>query len=134
MRIGPSGHPTAALTMAVCAGNRCARDSRGVAIARQEGAYSWPRKAGSTMARDRQWKDVTRAVTDSCKVYPPVPGIECRDFLLSSEGLTPAQRQKALAELQAYQGQQKKYFLGYQANQALDFEADLKQYLDYHIN
>jgi len=45
-----------------------------------------------------------------------------------------AQRAKALEQLRQYETKQKANFLGYQANQALDFAGDLKEYLDFHIN
>jgi histidine decarboxylase len=72
--------------------------------------------------------------TDPCSVYPQVPKITCKDFQLPPTGLTDEQRAAALAQLQDYLAEQKSHFLGYQANQKLDYEADLKQYLNYHVN
>jgi histidine decarboxylase len=66
--------------------------------------------------------------------YPVVDGINSDLFQLPSEGLTDSRRRAALAELAAYQRRHKDAFLGYQANQALNFAAELAPYLDYHIN
>ncbi len=82
-------------------------------------------------------KNIVRATPptkDPDQVYPKVPGIDFKDFELSSEGLPQAQINKALAELLNYETLQKANFLGYQANQKLDFDSDLHQYLNYHIN
>jgi histidine decarboxylase len=70
---------------------------------------------------------------DSCSIYPPVPGITCDKFQLPPDGMSEEQRADALAELERYLSGQKANFLGYQANQALDYE-ELKRYLDYHVN
>jgi histidine decarboxylase len=71
---------------------------------------------------------------NSCEVYPQVKGICCDDFQLPSTGLTSDQRQKALLELNQYLVKQKANFLGYQANQKMDYAEDLGQYLNFHIN
>jgi histidine decarboxylase len=73
-------------------------------------------------------------IKDSCSTYPTVPGITYRNFELSPMGLTPAQRTDALNQLQQYELGQKTHFLGYQVNQNFNYEEDLKQYLNYHIN
>ena len=39
-----------------------------------------------------------------------------------------------MEEVFAYETRQKSNFLGYQANQALDFKTDLSEYLNYHVN
>ncbi len=62
------------------------------------------------------------------------PSITCKNFELSSTGLTAEQRKTALGQLQNYESRQKTYFLGYQVNQSLNYEEDLKPYLNYHIN
>jgi len=77
---------------------------------------------------------VSPPTQDSCAVYPAVPDITCSYFQLPATGLTPAQRAAALAQLQKYESTQQGCFLGYQTNQRLDYEDDLKQYLNYHIN
>ena len=75
---------------------------------------------------------------DPCEIYNRpetfVPGINCRDFQLPPEGLTPEQRQVALNQLYEYESRQQAHFLGYQTNQKLDYEDDLKQYLNFHLN
>lgn len=55
-------------------------------------------------------------------------------FKLHPEGLPELQRKTALEELKKYIDIQKENFLGYQANQNLSYENDLKDYLDIHIN
>ncbi len=77
---------------------------------------------------------VSPPTKDSCSTYPTVPGITCKNFELSSTGLTPEQRKTALVQLQNYESRQKTYFLGYQVNQSFNYEEDLKPYLNYHIN
>ncbi|MBD2255235.1 histidine decarboxylase [Nostoc parmelioides FACHB-3921] len=77
---------------------------------------------------------VSPPTKDSCSTYPTVPGISYRNFALSSTGLTPEQQSIALSQLQNYQFVQKNHFLGYQVSQSFNYEEDLKQYLNYHIN
>ena len=48
--------------------------------------------------------------------------------------MSARQRRRALAELAAYETRQKDHFLGYQANQKLDYEDDLSRYLNFHVN
>jgi histidine decarboxylase len=71
---------------------------------------------------------------DPCCTYDKVRGISCRDFQLDPNGLTPEQRQTALDQLYEYQSQQQSHFLGYQTNQKLDYEDDLKRYLNFFLN
>lgn len=68
------------------------------------------------------------------QLYPTVRGITVEDFHLPPTGLTEAQRAKALAQLNHYMSVQQANFLGYQVNQQLDYEHDLKQYLNCHVN
>jgi histidine decarboxylase len=77
---------------------------------------------------------VSPPTKDSCSTYPKVPGITCKNFALSSTGLTPEQRTAALSQLQNYESGQKTRFLGYQVNQSFNYQEDLQQYLNYHIN
>jgi histidine decarboxylase len=65
--------------------------------------------------------------------YPAVPGIDPSLFQLSPEGLSDRQRDTALAQARGYESVQRLQFLGYQANQKLNFE-NLKPYLDFHVN
>ncbi len=76
----------------------------------------------------------TPPTKDPNDVYPKVPRIDYNDFKLTSERMPQEQRQRALLELYEYETTQKSNFLGYQANQKLDFQEDLSQYLNYHIN
>lgn len=55
-------------------------------------------------------------------------------FELPPEGLNEEQRNKALDALNSFMKRQKKNFLGYQVNDKMDYENDLKQYLNMHIN
>lgn len=66
--------------------------------------------------------------------YPDVPGIDYENFILTQEKMDNVRRQRALEQLDAYETTQRENFLGYQANQKLDFENDLSKYLNYHIN
>ena len=68
-----------------------------------------------------------------CEVYPPVPGITCEDFQLPTMGMDPTQRQRALNQLRTFLTDKKRFFLGFQANQNLDFR-ELSEYLDFHVN
>jgi histidine decarboxylase len=77
---------------------------------------------------------VSLPTKDSCSTYPEVPGITYKNFALPATGLTPEQRTAALSQLQNYESGQKTRFLGYQVNQSFNYEEDLKQYLNYHIN
>ena len=77
---------------------------------------------------------VSSPTHDPCGLYDRVPGISCQNFQLPATGLTPEQRQMALEQLQQYQSAQQKHFLGYQTNQKLDYETDLKPYLNFLCN
>jgi len=76
---------------------------------------------------------VTPPTVDPNKVYPQVEGIDYPLFQLSADGTTPENRAAALAELLKYETTQRDNFLGYQANQKLDY-TDLSTYLDYQLN
>lgn len=69
-----------------------------------------------------------------CALYPDVPGIGCEMFQLSSGGLSEHKRRAALRQLQSYQTDQKSRLLGYQVNQNIDYDDDLKTFLNYHTN
>ncbi|MBP6563584.1 MAG: hypothetical protein KA214_08945 [Neisseriaceae bacterium] len=66
--------------------------------------------------------------------YPEVEGIDSSLFQLSEEALSPEDRAEAMAQLKAYVATKKQFFLGYQANQALDYAGELDQYLDVQLN
>jgi histidine decarboxylase len=67
---------------------------------------------------------------DPCQIYPQVPGINCDLFRLPA---TPDNYCQALEQLKTYIESVKPFFMGYQANQKLDFE-HLSPYLNCHIN
>ncbi|WP_053067945.1 pyridoxal-dependent decarboxylase [Xenorhabdus khoisanae] len=55
-------------------------------------------------------------------------------FKLSENGLTNAERGKALTELDSYVKQTREKFLGYQTNQEFHYSSELSQYLDVQLN
>lgn len=57
-----------------------------------------------------------------------------RDFYLPPEGLSEEQQREALEKFDLNLAGRKADFLGYQANQALRYQADLAKYLDCQIN
>jgi histidine decarboxylase len=66
--------------------------------------------------------------------YPEVEGINHDDFILTADGLPKKQIERALRQIYTYESLQKLNFLGYQANQNFDFQTDLSEYLNYHVN
>ena len=76
----------------------------------------------------------SKPTIDPSKVYPKVPGIDPELLKLTPEGMSEEQRKKALKMIAEYEKTQHDNFLGYQANQAVDFQEDLSQYMNYHVN
>lgn len=66
--------------------------------------------------------------------YPPVPGIDTKLFALGENSLPTSQFNEALNQLRAYTQLYKSHFMGYQANQALDYKDDLAEFLNLHLN
>ncbi|OBR63118.1 hypothetical protein A7K91_23750 [Paenibacillus oryzae] len=66
--------------------------------------------------------------------YPPVPGIDPSLFQLGENALPAAQFNNALNQLKNYTLLYRANFLGYQANQALNYKDDLGDYLNLHLN
>ncbi len=66
----------------------------------------------------------------------PAPGREPWEdlFQLGPQGLSEERRAAALKAYEGYASTQRLHFLGYQADQKLDYSADLTWMLDYHIN
>ena len=60
--------------------------------------------------------------------------IDEKNFKLSPEGLSLKDRKKALDNYFNHLETQSKHFLGYQNVQTLNFEEDIKEFLNYHIN
>jgi len=56
------------------------------------------------------------------------------DFHIPPEGLDDTERQKLLEIYRKFVFEQQKRFLGYQINQNMQYEKDLKQFLNCHIN
>lgn len=69
-----------------------------------------------------------------CEVYPEVPGLSCPLFQLPEQGLSEQQYAAALRLYQQYIAYHRQYFLGYQANQKLDYAKNLAPFLDVHVN
>lgn len=79
------------------------------------------------------FRDAAAGEADPCAVYPRVPGIDCRLFQLGDGGVPSDTYRAALQQLLSYETRQRDDFLGYQANQKLDYKG-LAAYLDYHVN
>jgi len=60
--------------------------------------------------------------------------LDPKDFILPPEGLTEDKRKQCLDDFTAYIQTQKSHFLGYQANQQMDYKDDTMQFLDCHVN
>lgn len=86
------------------------------------------------MDKNKSNSNITPPTEDPSELYPQVPGIDYKDFQLSPDGLSSEKRKSALDKLKEYENKQKIHFLGYQANQKLDYENELKEYLNFHIN
>ncbi len=56
------------------------------------------------------------------------------DFEIPPEGLTAEQRNVCFERFKTYIDSQKEHFLGYQANQKMDYEEDTKHFLNCHVN
>ena len=56
------------------------------------------------------------------------------DFRIPPEGLHDVERKKLLQVYNKFIFEQKKRFLGYQINQKMEYESDIKQFLNCHIN
>jgi histidine decarboxylase len=89
---------------------------------------------GLKIIMDETLGKVSPPTKEPCSIYPSVRGIDCGNFQLPAEGLTSEQRKIALDQLFKYLSTQKSHFLGYPLNQQLDYEEDLKAYLNYQIN
>ena len=75
----------------------------------------------------------TPPTKDPAKVYPTVPGIEYDDFSLGSEKMSQEKRTEAFRKLDEYENTQKSTFMGYQANQKLEYQS-LARFLNYQMN
>jgi histidine decarboxylase len=60
--------------------------------------------------------------------------LDDEDYRLPSEGLVPVKRRLLLKKYKDYIETQKKTFLGYQANQDIEFQNETSGFLDYHVN
>jgi histidine decarboxylase len=84
---------------------------------------------GEIDMRQTHKTEETRETTD-----PEATEVKRSLFNLPETGLDREKRHQILARLLEYETRQKNHFLGYQVNQGLHFQEDLKQYLDFHVN
>ena len=77
---------------------------------------------------------VSPPAEDPAQSYPQTPRIQAEDVQLPSSGLSDAQREEALRRMLEYLKPQTDCFMGYQVNQALQYEDDLKSFLNVNIN
>lgn len=66
--------------------------------------------------------------------YPEIKSIDKEKFVLTADKMSDRQRNYALNQFKDYINMQKSNFLGYQANQKLDYSKELSEFLDSHIN
>ncbi len=71
---------------------------------------------------------------DPCALYPEVPGINCDTFQLPPEGLSSEASARALEQLRKYQSRRQSRSMGFQGNQNLAYEDDLRAFLNFHTN
>jgi histidine decarboxylase len=57
-----------------------------------------------------------------------------KDFQLTPNGLDDRTRKAALDKLEKYFFAQRQGFLGYQTNEALDYQSEMSRFLNYHMN
>jgi histidine decarboxylase len=67
-------------------------------------------------------------------VYPSIPHLDSSLFQLSETGLSEQQYRAAWSQFNRYILKHRKYFMGYQANQQLDYRNTLSPYLNLHVN
>lgn len=60
--------------------------------------------------------------------------LDDRDFILPSDGINPVKRNELLETFKDYLENQKKYFLGYQTNQDIEYKTETSAFLNYHEN
>jgi len=70
---------------------------------------------------------------DPGELYVKVPGIDYNDFMLGNEKMSDAKRTEAYRKLDAYENTQRATFMGYQANQKLEYQS-LARFLDFQVN
>ncbi len=86
---------------------------------------AWQETISNWAAQDRHLL-VSPPAEDPARSYPPTPGIQAEDVQLPSSGLSAAQRAETFRRMLEYLKPQTDSFMGYQVNQALQYEDDLK--------
>ncbi|MFI6449389.1 histidine decarboxylase [Kitasatospora sp. NPDC050543] len=72
---------------------------------------------------------------DPRSAYPVEPGLEAEDFGLHADGLSPAERRRALSRMELYLADKRDHMLGYQANQDMNgYPTDLSRFMEGHLN
>jgi len=56
------------------------------------------------------------------------------EYYLPPQGIEPEKRNELLGNFKGYIETQKEHFLGYQANQDIEFESETAEFLNYHVN
>ena len=94
---------------------------------------AWQETISNWAAKDRHLL-VSPPTKDPAQSYTQVPGIQAENVQLPSSGLSAAQRTETLRRMLEYLKPQQDCFLGYQVNQALQYEDDLKSFMNVNIN
>jgi len=64
----------------------------------------------------------------------PQPSLDDKEYHLPPQGIDSIVRAKLLKKFQDYIDTQKKHFLGYQANQDIEYKTETSDFLNYHVN
>jgi histidine decarboxylase len=60
--------------------------------------------------------------------------LDDKDYHLPQEGIEPIKRNKLIGNFKGYIENQKEHFLGYQANQDIEYKTETADFLNYHVN
>ena len=60
--------------------------------------------------------------------------LDDKDYHLPLEGIEPIKRNKLIGNFKDYIETQKEHFLGYQANQDIEYKTETSDFLNYHVN
>lgn len=64
----------------------------------------------------------------------PRTSLDDKEYHLPSQGIDSSQRAKLLKKFQNYIDTQKQHFLGYQANEDIEYKTETSDFLNYHVN
>ncbi|MGW4980292.1 pyridoxal-dependent decarboxylase [Streptomyces mirabilis] len=91
--------------------------------------------AAAGLTTGEQQTLVGSPVSDPLTSYFDEPGISLRDYQLPASGLSEERRSHALASLDAYLADRRKYMMGYQVNQDMDrYPQRLARFMGNHLN